>query len=247
MSDHAFLSPSAASRWLACPASPFKERALSDTSSEAARVGTAAHQMFELAMQHPDRRLKGLIGRVADNGVEYTLEMAKHISKTRKEVSQFYPRLAWRIEKRVPIWKAFEDVSAAKGELWGTADLIGATSDTLIVADLKYGVYSVSPKDNLQLSLYAIGAAHLTGWRHPYIDIVILQPRTGVLFKRAQYTRKDLRVLRNKLAANLTLLFTKGEQSTPNPGAHCFFCKARDTCPERKEKRLANVLKDFLD
>ena len=46
--DHAVLSPSSASRWLACTPSARLEQQFPDSSGDAAREGTLAHAISEL-------------------------------------------------------------------------------------------------------------------------------------------------------------------------------------------------------
>lgn len=243
MSDHAFLSPSAATRWLTCAPAPHREAVEPDSSSSAARVGTAAHELLEKAMSDYSFKLKPTVGSIATNGVEIDSEMAKHVYDVRRTVLGVYPGAKWLVEKRVPIWKAF-DLEA--DHLWGTADLIGSQGDRLIVADLKYGKHSVSPKENHQLLLYAIGASHACGWRHDTVDLVILQPRVGKTFKRWSLSTGKLKAYRGQLRSKVikTLSASIGDQASP--GNHCYFCKARNDCPERAVEFGTKEFSEFL-
>ena len=49
MAAHALLSPSAAERWINCPASVFLNKDIPDEGSVYADEGTAAHTVMELA------------------------------------------------------------------------------------------------------------------------------------------------------------------------------------------------------
>lgn len=49
MAAHALLSPSAAERWINCPASVFLNKDIPDEGSVYADEGTAAHTLMELA------------------------------------------------------------------------------------------------------------------------------------------------------------------------------------------------------
>lgn len=230
MGEHAFLSPSAAERWTGCNAAPYREAAHADTTSTAAERGTAAHELLELAMKRPRRQLKSLVGRRAANGIEWTLDMAKDIHQVRKTLKTEYPGVTWLIEKKVPIYRAF----GLKDPLvWGTADLITSYKNRLVVADLKYGTHAVNPVENKQLILYAIGAAHATGWKHKAIDLVILQPRVGKLLKRWQISREELRVWKRQLAQDIDKVGSASASSYASPGNYCYFCKAGKTCSEK--------------
>ena len=50
--DHALLSASGANRWLACPPSAKLEEQFPDTTSDAAREGTLAHELAELKVRN---------------------------------------------------------------------------------------------------------------------------------------------------------------------------------------------------
>lgn len=52
MGYHASLSPSGAHRWAFCTASPGEQEGIEDDGSEAARLGTACHQMSAEILQH---------------------------------------------------------------------------------------------------------------------------------------------------------------------------------------------------
>ena len=49
---HALLSASSAHRWLACTPSARLEEQFPDTTSDAAREGTLAHELAELKLRH---------------------------------------------------------------------------------------------------------------------------------------------------------------------------------------------------
>jgi hypothetical protein len=240
--NHAFLSPSAASRWLTCNAAPYREAGYPDTSSEAAKIGTAAHELLERAMKKPHAKLSGAVSKIAENGHTFTAEMCDHIDRVRAAITAEYPGARWLIEKKVPIGEAF----GCADLLWGTADLIGSLGNRLIIADLKYGKHAVSPENNTQLLLYAIGVAYKTGWRHEFIDLVILQPRTGKLLKKASYTLKALKMVKGLYALQIKNVLAANAESTAVPGNHCYFCKASNDCSEKRAAEASKQFAEFL-
>lgn len=242
---HAFLSPSGAERWLACNASPFREQKRVDSSSSAAAEGTAAHELLEAGMRDMSLNYKTQVNLTAENGIKFGLSMCKTIAKVRREVVQRYPGLNWQVEKQVKIYKAFE---LDQPWIWGTADLVAGDSDRLIIADLKYGRYPVSPEGNKQLMMYAIGVAFLTRWKHKTIDLVILQPRTGgELLQVHTMTREDLQAKHAEFKDQIHALLATGATSKAVPGAHCFFCKARHDCEEKATAKATRLFGELLD
>jgi len=221
---HAYLSPSAASRWTSCPSSAYREHQaglkFSDRgSSPAAAEGILAHSYFEKLMQ--------------TGSFDSDEDMKDHLLLCRAALTKNYPGQRWNTEVKIPIYKAF---GVPENILFGTADLLGTTSETLMIVDLKYGKYPVSPVENDQLILYAIGAAEATGWRHLNVDLVILQPRAkGRLFKRWSLTLNQLRDHRDRL-----LQAVKAQNKTDVvAGSYCYFCKAI-ACPTRVQPGVSN-------
>jgi hypothetical protein len=60
---HARLSPSSASRWTVCTASPAASDGLPNVGNDASRFGTCGHQVHEEMLLHPERDLLSYLGR----------------------------------------------------------------------------------------------------------------------------------------------------------------------------------------
>lgn len=190
--DHARLGPSAAHRWLNCPASVLLCEGLeitgADTGSTYAAEGTAAHSIAEIQaseafglMTAPMAAAALAAWRGSYDGAswipegqtivdvqEEMIEYAQlHIDTLRKYVT---PHSTLRLEQRV---------SPGVQHVWGTADAIVTDPDVLTVVDYKYGKgVRVDAAGNEQLMLYALGAweADLMGTA-TLVRIVVVQPR----------------------------------------------------------------------
>lgn len=60
---HARLSPSSASRWVSCTASPAASDGVAKTGNDASRQGTVCHQVQEECLLDPSRDLMAYVGR----------------------------------------------------------------------------------------------------------------------------------------------------------------------------------------
>jgi len=244
---HAFLSPSAAGRWLTeCIASPYWEEGspYADKSSPAAREGTAAHEMFEYLMntgEMPALQTK------AQNGEVFTGEMCQYVSAGHRGLMHRFPDMTqWLSEIHIPIWKAFD---FKYPWIWGTADVVAHAGNTLLIADLKYGMFDVSPVGNKQLLFYALGAAHKFEWRHDVIELCIIQPRTkkiDQIIKVHTISKDDLIAFRNTTKEQITKVLQRGFKTPPNVSSACHFCKAKLGCPAIKQNAADREFSEYL-
>lgn len=138
---HAVLSASKAHRWLLCTPSARLEEQFPDTTSNAAREGTLAHELAEMKLRHffqtkdfGKRKYNAAVKKIRTEDLwqgemeEYT-EIYKDYIKTLAISFPTEPYVA--IEKKV-------DFSSYVPEGFGTADCILLSGDTLHVVDLKY-------------------------------------------------------------------------------------------------------------
>lgn len=164
---HALLSPSSAYRWTTCTASPVAGAANTepDEGSDAARLGTCAHQMLEDALRNPGIDLQDYLGRgcAFKGGVNYWLDEAKvsapdHIVTVDQAlIDAVSAALTYVLtqaeliggevnaEMRVPIGHITGEADAH-----GTSDVIVVAGDLLWVLDLKAGRNRVSAYDVLK-------------------------------------------------------------------------------------------------
>jgi hypothetical protein len=219
---HSELPPSSADKWFHCHAWRRLTYGLEDTSSEAAKEGTLAHEWMAGALDG-SRDLVEL-----DNAT-----MADHLFMCVEWINEqtFEEKF---IEHRVDFGAPFDFV-----DLTGTADVILAHPKHLTVADLKYGRGLVEVEDNFQLKTYLVGAVHRFGRRDRY-RLVILQPRAyhdNGPIRETWVSDEELQEFEVQLEAAIAANYDP--KSKPTAGAHCrHFCKALGRCPAAATKSL---------
>src|SRR5690606_40373245 len=159
---HSDLPPSSSDKWLNCHAWFRLTRGLESKSSPAAEEGTLAHHHFE-------EHLSGIQGLDMLDNEEMQDALLSCAEWVEDQVEEVDGEL--HTELRVDFGEKFGYVG-----LTGTADVIVASEQELLVADLKYGVRPVEAEENTQLLTYLVGAIHRFGPRQSY-RVAILQPR----------------------------------------------------------------------
>ena len=227
MTAHAKLSASGSHRWLACPASVEAERGIADKSSPHAFEGTVAHELAEVALK-TGADADEWIGKVMpETHAEITQEMAEHVQEYINYVRYHIPPNAYAAyEVRV-------DFSDWVPEGFGTCDALIISGSTMHVIDLKYGQgIQVSPVDNTQGMLYALGAyAQCAGIADiQKIIITIVQPRCNPnIFEDWEISIEQL--LEWGEYAKSRALMCGLPDAEFNPGEkQCQWCKAKATC-----------------
>ena len=178
---HAKLSPSGASRWLACPGSVVLGEQYPDTSSAYSREGTAAHTLAAMVLRsssviNADDFLGEHI-RVEDDKIKVTKDMVRYIQSYVDYVREAAQDKMLFIEVAVPIGHLTGETGAT-----GTADaiIVDVHERSLTVVDLKYGMgVPVNAEDNEQLQIYALGALEECDMLADFttVRMVIHQPR----------------------------------------------------------------------
>ena len=239
---HALLSPSAASRWMACAPSAIMESYEKDTATVFADEGTCAHA---IAADWLERLLDGSVGLaleeyapgydllmdVIDRGFDPE-EMAKDVQPYVADVWHAYmearegdPTAKLYVEQRVSVERWAPDC-------WGTSDAIVSGIGTLHVFDLKYGRgVKVNAYHNLQLMIYALGAIDLVPTAYIPKDVVMTINQVRLQY-RTDYTMPSAALLewgRNELAPAAERAHDC--DGTMSAGPHCKFCKLAGRCP----------------
>ena len=185
MSDHARLSPSAASRWMTCPGSVREEAKYERNSGPAAIDGTHTHTLVEKCINNSFMDPMLMVGtELSDDDGKFTvdaeraqraLKMINYVRERRDAVTN---AVVWS-ERKVDAgqWIGRDDIK-------GTADCIIYSKDEsyLEIIDYKDGMNPVEVKGNPQLMIYALGAVRATlieGEEIPYktIRMTIVQPK----------------------------------------------------------------------
>ena len=119
-------------------------------------------------------------------------------------------------------------------EGFGTADAVLIGAKTLEVADLKFGKgVAVSPENNPQLKLYALGAYEEFGYIYDIdtIRITIAQVRLGPT-QSTEIPLSDLLEWGEKVVKPTAAIAYAGEGNF-KPGSWCNFCKFKAQCRAR--------------
>lgn len=243
---HAALGPSSAHRWMACPGAPAAEREarsrdlVDDSSSPAAREGTAAHAVAELELR---RRVLG--EPVAHEAARWhelydvDYEWLVMVTETRPYVDYVEACYLAALEADpvgAQLWLESR-VEPVPGRVWGTADATIIGDGRVHVVDLKYGRgVRVEAQQNPQLRCYMLGALDIASLLEPVSECVgtIVQPR----HKDGGHISSEALPTEDLQAWGATLLDAVAATDDPAaprvPGdSQCRWCAAQAICPER--------------
>lgn len=242
---HALLSASGAHRWLACTPSAQLEQQFPDTTSEAAKEGTLAHELAELKVRNyffsvdfGKRKLNAAIKAKKESSLwqdemmGYTDEYLDYIKAVALKFKGT-PYVA--IEKQV-------DYGAYAPGGFGTADCILIGGKTLHVIDFKYGKSPdgrVEAEKNPQMMLYALGAYEAYKILYP-IDTVclsIVQPRLPDGISAWSCSLPELLEF-GEYVKQRAELAVKGEGDFHPGDKTCRYCRARSQCRARAEHNV---------
>lgn len=243
---HALLSASGAHRWLVCTPSAKLEEGFPDTTSEAAREGTLAHELAELKARHyfytPDFGKKKYTTRAnklkkedlwKDEMERYTDEYLDYLKVTALNLNTA-PYVA--IEQKL-------DLGNWIPEGFGTADCVMVYGNTVHVFDFKYGKgVQVDAEQNPQMMLYALGAYAAYKMLYPIeqICMTIVQPRIDHVSEWT-CTLEELLSFGEKVKEKAVLAIEGKGEYHPDEKA-CRFCRAKAQCRARSD---FNVKKAF--
>ena len=249
--QHALLSPSGASRWLACPPSALLEADMPERESEAAKEGTTAHALAEV-------KLNRALDRITEEDYLDEIEKMKESKYYNEEMDELIsgyvqfvldkyaedeervPYTIIEVEEKLPLPYSVEDE--------GTGDTVILSDGLLRIIDLKYGKgVPVSCVNNSQMKIYALGALAKYGFIYNVdeVELTIYQPRLDNIssWKVGVEELKDW--LLNTVMPKAELAKEgKGEFAT---GDHCRFCKVREQCRAYSTENLRIAQLEFKD
>lgn len=259
--QHAKFSPSSLKRVMACPASYAHAQALAgldlepQKSSEAAREGTIAHAVAELALRKsvsPQSIAGKKLVLELDKKLETVLidkDMADRVAIYVEHCNTLAMLADHRfIEQEVHVTTTVQGLETSD-LLWGTADFVAISNERIDVIDLKYGGMPVEPENNPQLVCYLLGALELLKPRkRPNRGALhIVQPRVSSEPKiweiedleavRAEWLPKFERAMERAIDAAMLTVPVEGHYEA---GEHCRFCPVIVTC-EHFAKRMIDL------
>ena len=238
--EHSVFGGSGAHRWLKCPGSINAEKGLRDfTDSIYAAEGTFAHMLFEKALR---------TGNPAETWLEVSLDTSERL--VTQEMADYVQTSVDLIKSRGGEQEYEQKVSYedyAPGG-FGTADVIIAAEDTLIIADLKYGKgVRVDAKENEQLMLYALGALTERQFIQKFekVGLLILQPRLNH-FDYWETTPERLYNFGYVVNTAAKLALEPDAERIPGE-KQCRWCKAKATCPALSAETEDAIMTKFKE
>ena len=241
MSKHAILSASGSHRWLNCTPSARLELEFENTTSEAAREGTAAHALCEHKLKKflKKRSKRPVSDYNSDEMEECTDAYAEFVMEQYEEAKKSCKDPVILIEQKL-------DFSCYVPEGFGTGDCIIISDDKLHIIDFKYGQgILVEAEHNPQMMLYALGALEIYDALYDIkeVSMTIFQPRrenvstwTIPIGELKAWAEEELKP-RAQMAYD-----GEGEYL---PGEWCTFCKAAVKCRARAEEKMKLARMEF--
>lgn len=243
-SEHASRNPSGIDMWMNCPASIELQKGIPEEVKAYATEGTLAHQIAEdyFVSTHYGLPASGELMMAEQDmmeGAQMHYDCIVGWLNNKEDIGEV---IWFGLEKGIPIFPELDS--------YGTGDVIIVGTKGCATIDFKYGKKPVSAK-SAQLLAYLLGVyRHLIDVPADYVfNAVIVQPRTDMLPKVEEYALADIKDFEAKVYAGL--LKSNEKNLEPNPGNHCFWCKARRTqdplkkCPAIKNKALQAANENF--
>lgn len=238
-SKHALLGPSSSARWLACPPSARLTEFMPNETSVYAEEGTKAHYLCEQVVRRSIPGWEGLPEAPMQDlwdSDDYTPEM--------KEAAKLYADFIHTLYAAFPhpptvCVEQHVKMTRWVPECFGTCDCLLIGDGILHVVDFKYGAgVPVSPEENTQMMLYALGAWELFK-ATDQIDTVrmsIVQPRIQSEPETWELPENDLVRWAESFLKPMAQLAWEGKGDL-NPGEkQCRWCKAKAQCRAWKDK-----------
>lgn len=260
---HARLGPSAAARWIRCPGSVkfIEDLEIPDQAGDAADEGTILHYIAEQSLvddRHPDDwvgtrvsisdiaewtgNMDGGVDETNNFSVEITEDMADGILSGLDRIDEIPGKLF--VEKRL-------DLSRWLPGQFGTSDVGIVGKKRITVFDWKFGFNAVSPVENEQLMLYALGfwdnyARHISDAEE--FRLIIWQPRAPGGGGEWDTNLDDLLAFGKKIKAAGKAALDEDAPRVPGlkqcEGCYCPGAR-RMECAEYLDFNLKNLVNDF--
>lgn len=241
--QHAILSASGSSRWIACTPSARLEEQFPDSTSEAAKEGTAAHALGELLLR---KELKQIVGvkfkrelAKMQKGEYYNQAMYDHAEDYAIFVLERFADARQKTKDAILEIESKLDMTDWVPEGFGTGDAIIIADEVLDLIDMKYGKgVEVDATENTQLMLYGLGALAKYGFMYKIetVRMTIFQPRLDN-FSSYEISTHDLLTWANEVLKPAAEKAFKGDGDFV-VGPHCQFCRAKAVCKAHADYQL---------
>lgn len=241
MSKHAILSASGSHRWLNCTPSARLELEFENTTSEAAREGTAAHALCEHKLKKflKKRSKRPVSDYNSDEMEECTDAYAEFVMEQYEEAKKSCKDPVILIEQKL-------DFSCYVPEGFGTGDCIIISDDKLHIIDFKYGQgILVEAEHNPQMMLYALGALEIYDALYDIkeVSMTIFQPRRENVSTWTISIEELKAWAEEELKPKAQMAYEGNGEYLP--GEWCTFCKAAVKCRARAEEKMKLARMEF--
>lgn len=240
--QHAKLSASGSSRWMACSGSVVLESLLEDEGSIFAEEGTKAHSVAEARLRailegtSEDRNILKLektteaeMWAFAGKYVEYCTALCDTIRLSGHDVRTY-------VERRIRFDRWVH-------EGFGTVDFIAIGGDELHIVDFKYGKgVPVDAIENTQMRMYALGVLQEYECIFDNLKTVtmhIVQPRISNYSQEVMHVDDLLQWAETELKPKADRAAAATREYAI--GSHCRFCRAKAICKARATYLLNRV------
>lgn len=238
---HAILSASGSHRWLNCTPSARLELEFENTTSEAAREGTAAHALCEHKLKKflKKRSKRPVSDYNSDEMEECTDAYAEFVMEQYEEAKKSCKDPVILIEQKL-------DFSCYVPEGFGTGDCIIISDDKLHIIDFKYGQgILVEAEHNPQMMLYALGALEIYDALYDIkeVSMTIFQPRRENVSTWTISIEELKAWAEEELKPKAQMAYEGNGEYLP--GEWCTFCKAAVKCRARAEEKMKLARMEF--
>ena len=233
MNGHATLAPSAAERWIVCPASVRMAASVpEEPSSSYAQEGTNAHELAEAMARYqllggPEVDVDAWRARLGEDYDEMQQHAQGYVDYLCGLLAS-YPDAQLLLEQRLP---------TGLPECWGTSDAVIVSPTVVETVDFKYGQgVRVEAAENPQLRLYGVGALEAFGDLLGEVDTVrltVYQPRLDHVAGEV-LTADELRAWRDGLLPVAQAALGPDAPFGPSEAA-CRWCPVSGSCKAQME------------
>ena len=231
MTTHAPISASKLERIILCPGSYLLEKDLPNPTNAAAQRGTSIHELADLMWNEMAIDYNEFDAEMVQIAIDYVT----YLKKASSAATFIFLEL-----------NLTPHLSRIHPDLGGTADAVFVIDKALHVVDLKTGRIKVSPENNKQLMMYALGALMMCikkDIRVTHIFLHIFQPHNNCQPYYVSFD--DMEMFEQEL---VTIAKVANEPTAPKiAGAkQCKYCRAKDICPTIKNAAIKAAKEDFM-